>query len=317
MAMLQDEIIIKGVRIRNRLALPPLTTNYGGPEGIITDAVTQFYKERSKDVGLVIVEATSVRPDGLIVPGTLGLWEDSQIPGMKRLADTIKGLGAAAVLQLNHAGARCYPGGGKMQGASPSGVPLNPAVEPFAMTQEQIDEMVLDFASAARRAVEAGFDGIEIHGAHLYLISQFLSPFTNKRTDRYGGDARGRATFVLEILKAVREKVPDSYPVFFRNPQPRLDLLPGQQLLTPQLRQTTPETFQGYAGPATQPHRCPMPPTHIQISLQNNPLKAAFLPDRLDPLAQDTRQPCSSSPQPKNNHPLLCSPPTLCTALLV
>jgi len=216
MATLQDELIIKGMRLRNRLALPPLTTNYGTNEGYVRDAVIQFYERRSRDVGLVIVEATSVRPDGRIVQGTLGLWEDEQIKGMGRLVDTIKNNGAAALVQLNHAGARCYPSGGKMQGASPSGIALSPAVEPFAMSQEHIEEMISNFASAARRAKEAGFDGVEIHGAHLYLVSQFLSPLTNKRTDRYGGDAKGRATFALEVLEAVRESVTDSYPILFR-----------------------------------------------------------------------------------------------------
>ena len=216
MAVIHDELIINGMRLRNRLALPPLTTNYGTPEGRVTDAVIQFYDERSRDVGLVIVEATAVRPDGRIVQGSLGLWEDGQIEGMRRLASTIKNNGAAAVVQLNHAGARCFPSGGKMQGASPSGVPLSPSVEPFAMTQEQIAEMISDFATAALRAMEAGFDGVEIHGAHLYLISQFLSPCTNKRNDRYGGDVKGRATFALEVVEATRRKLGYDVPILFR-----------------------------------------------------------------------------------------------------
>jgi 2,4-dienoyl-CoA reductase-like NADH-dependent reductase (Old Yellow Enzyme family) len=216
MATLRDEVMINGMRLRNRIAMPPLTTNYGSPEGIITDEIIQFYKERSKDVGLVIVEASAVRADGRILRGSLGLWEDGQVVGMARLADSIKKLGAAAVVQINHAGSRCFPGGGELQGASPSGFAFRPDVEPLTMSPTQIDRMVADFADAADRASEAGFDGVEIHGAHLYLISQFLSPLTNQRDDRYGGDTRARATFALEVVRAARERLGRSYPIFFR-----------------------------------------------------------------------------------------------------
>jgi len=196
--------------------MPPLTTNYGTPEGIVTEDILQFYADRSKDVGLVIVESSAVRGDGRILRGSLGLWEDGQVPGMARLAAAIKKLGAAAVVQINHAGARCYPAGGGMQGASPSGFVFRPDVAPITMSTEQIDQMVADFAAAAGRAAEAGFDGVEIHGAHFYLISQFLSPLTNQRNDRYGGDARARATFALEVVRSVRERLGKSYPIFFR-----------------------------------------------------------------------------------------------------
>ena len=103
-----------------------------------------------------------------------------------------------------------------MQGASPSGFAFRPDVAPFTMSPAQIDQMVADFADAAGRAAEAGFDGLEIHGAHLYLISQFLSPITNQRNDRYGGDARARAAFALEVVRAARKKLGGSYPIIFR-----------------------------------------------------------------------------------------------------
>ncbi|UCH22894.1 MAG: NADH:flavin oxidoreductase [Deltaproteobacteria bacterium] len=216
MATLRDEVMINGMRLRNRIAMPALTTNYGSPEGMVTDEIVQFYKERSKDVGLVIVEASAVRADGRIVRGSLGLWEDGQVDGMARLADSIKELGAAAVVQLNHAGARGFPSGGEMQGASPSGFAFRHDVAPLTMSLIQIERMVADFAYAAGLAAEAGFDGVEIHGAHLYLISQFLSPLTNQRNDRYGGAARARATFALEVVRAARERLGRSYPILFR-----------------------------------------------------------------------------------------------------
>jgi len=216
MVLLSDEVIINGMMLRNRIAMPPLTTNYGTSDGAVTDEIIQFYKERSEDVGLVIVEASAVRADGRILPGSLGLWEDEQLAGMTHLADTIKNLGAAAVLQINHAGARGFPSNGEMQGASPSGFVFRPDVVPITLNQVQIEKIVADYAAAAGRAAEAGFDGVEIHGAHFYLISQFLSPLTNQRDDRYGGNASKRATFALEIVRATRERLGKNYPILFR-----------------------------------------------------------------------------------------------------
>ena len=216
MATLHDELIINGMRLRNRIAMPPITTNYGTAAGEVTQDVLEFYSARSKAVGLVIVEATAVRADGRIVRGSLGLWQDGQIAGMQRLADSIKKLGAAAVLQLNHAGARGFPDGGEMQGASPSGFQFRPDVAPLTLSPAQIEQTTGDFASAANRAAEAGFDGVEIHGAHFYLLSQFLSPLTNQRSDRYGGGARERATLAVEVVRAARARLGNDYPIFFR-----------------------------------------------------------------------------------------------------
>ncbi len=216
MPHLHEALTINGMNLRNRLVLPPLTTNSGGPDGRVTDGSVRFYEERAGDVGLVIVEAASVRSDGRIVPGSLGLWEDGQIPGMAGITDAVKKKGAAAVLQINHAGARGFPSGGDLQGASPSGFSFRADVKAFSMDGGQIETLVADFAAAANRAKAAGFDGVEIHGAHFYLISQFLSPLTNRREDRYGGDALGRAALALEVVKAVRETVGTDYPVLFR-----------------------------------------------------------------------------------------------------
>jgi len=216
MTSLREQLTINGIRLRNRIVMPPITTNYASPDGFVTNDVMQFYRERSKDVGLVIVEVAAVRPDGRLVPCSLGLWEDGHVTGMKRLADAIREQGAAAVVQLNHAGARSLPLGGEMQGASPSGFTFRPDSAAFAMSESQIARMVADFADAAGRAADAGFDGVEVHGAHFYLVSQFLSPLTNRRDDRYGGDVRGRAAFAVEVVGAIREKVGREYPVFFR-----------------------------------------------------------------------------------------------------
>jgi len=213
---MNNELKIKKMTFRNRLVLAPITTNYGSHDGLVTQDILDFYRERSRDVGLIVVEATSVQSTGRIVPGSLGLWNDSQIPGMTKLVKTIQEKGALAVVQLNHAGPRCPPNKDQRHGFSPSNVAFRPDVDPIEMNTQDIERLINDFSKAAIRASKAGFDGIEIHGAHLYLLSQFLSPLTNKRTDRYGGDAKGRATLALEVVRKVRQELGGEYPIFFR-----------------------------------------------------------------------------------------------------
>ena len=227
MTTLNSELTIKTMSLRNRLVLPPITTNYGTSKGMVNQDILHFYKERSKDMGLVIVEATSVQFNGRIVPCSLGLWDDSQIPGMAKLVKIIHKQGAAAVVQLNHAGSQSIPLKSKRHGFSPSRVVLRPDVEPIIMNTQDLAQLVNDFSKAAIRAEKAGFDGVEIHGAHFYLLSQFLSPLINKREDSYGGDARGRATLALEIVRTVRKNLGPGYPIFFRiNAEERI---PGGQ----------------------------------------------------------------------------------------
>lgn len=216
MARLDEPLTINGMWLRNRLALAPITTNYGTLQGEVTAEVLGFYRQRARDVGLVIVEAAAVRADGRITTRSLGLWEAGHVQGMARLAKTIKDQGAAAVAQMVHSGARSAPVGGGIPGASPSGVRLRVDVEPTVLEEGQIAEIVSDFATAAGRAAEAGFHGVELLGAHFFLLSQFLSPLTNRRQDRYGGDVAGRATFALEVVRAIRDRVGSGYPILFR-----------------------------------------------------------------------------------------------------
>jgi 2,4-dienoyl-CoA reductase-like NADH-dependent reductase (Old Yellow Enzyme family) len=224
MTILDKALTIKGMTLRNRLVLPPLTTNYGSPKGFVTDDILHFYEERSRDMGLIIVEATSVNEGGCIVSNSLGLWEDAQIPGMAKLVKVIQAQGALAVVQLNHAGPKCSPRENIRQGFSPSGVAFRPDIEPIIMDTKDIEQFINDFSQAAVRAAKAGFDGIEIHGAHLYLLNQFLSPLTNLRDDRYGGDAKDRATLAIEIVQKIRKNLGPDYPVFFRiNAEERID----------------------------------------------------------------------------------------------
>lgn len=216
MARLDEAITIRDMQTRNRLVFPPVTTGYGTADGGVTDRLLSFYRQRSRDVGLVIVEATAVRSDGRLVPRSLGLWNDRQVQGMQRLAATIKGEGAAAAVQIVHGGARAVPVETGILRASPSSVVIAPGAGPTVLTEGQIADIVDDFATAASRAVEAGFDAVEIHGAHHYLVSQFLSPVINRREDRYGGDATGRATLAVEIVRSIRRRLGAGYPILFR-----------------------------------------------------------------------------------------------------
>lgn len=216
MVRLDEAATVKGMQLRNRLVLAPITTGHATPDGEVTDQHIGFYKQRSRDVGMVVAEASVIRPDGRLLPRSLGLWDDAKIAGMKRLAQAIKGEGAVAVVQIAHAGARSVPQDQGVLRASPSNVVIAPGPAPTELTQEQIGEIVEDFVSAAARAAEAGFDGVEIHGAHHYFISEFLSPIINQREDRYGGDAARRTALALEVVRGMRKRLGQSYLIQIR-----------------------------------------------------------------------------------------------------
>lgn len=216
MNKLEIQLEIRGMTVRNRLVLPPLTTNYGNENGYITPEILRFYKARSRQMGIVIVEAAAVSPEGRIIPGGIGLWEDGQIQGMAELVQTIKAEGARAVIQINHAGAKAWPFETIDSWISPSAIACRPGIAAKSASLEEIKRVIQAFADAAVRAKKAGFDGVEIHGAHLYLLSQFLSPLTNLRTDQYGGNIEGRAALAVEIASAVRQNLGSNYPIFFR-----------------------------------------------------------------------------------------------------
>ena len=184
--------------------------------------------------GIVFMEATAVLADGRITHGDLGLWDDAQIPGLARIAAFVRGQGAVPAIQLAHAGrkssmARPWEGNGPLtpeliaagstpwQTIAPSAEPVGPGwAVPRPMDEADLERVRSAFDMAARRAVAAGFDIAEIHAAHGYLLHSFLSPLSNRRTDRYGGDLQGRMRFPLEIARIVREAWPADKPVFFR-----------------------------------------------------------------------------------------------------
>jgi len=218
MATLFEPAYIAGVQIRNRLVMPPMGTGYASEDGEVTDRLIYYYEARARGgVGLVIVEATCVDyPVSAIVPHQLRVDGDRFIPGLSRLVERIHAHGAKVFLQLFHAGRVARSSVSGMQPVAPSPIPAPRGEMPRELSREEISEVVSKFAQAALRAQKAGFDGVEVHGAHQYLITQFLSPWSNKRQDEYGGELKGRARFLLEIIGAIKELVGPDYPVACR-----------------------------------------------------------------------------------------------------
>ena len=207
------------LELKNRCVVPPMGTNFGTYEGMVTDDMIAYYRRRAEGgFGLIIIEVTAVDRKGKAILNEVGLWDDSQIPGFKKLMDAIHEAGAKVVVQLHHAGRQSVPPYifGEMPEA-PSRVAcpmLN--FPPEAMTNARVWEIIDEFGDAAVRAKAAGADGVEVHGAHGYLVAQFMSPHANKRTDEFGGDFFGRMKFPQEIFRNIRKKVGDDYPLLFR-----------------------------------------------------------------------------------------------------
>lgn len=216
MPRLADPFQVKGLHLTNRLVMAPMATGLAIDHAPSEPLLTWYRDHARAGIGLVIVEATAIAPDARILPYMLGIWDDVQVQGLSRLARTIQSAGIPAVLQIAHGGARSGRDDLGQERIGPSPVPLLPGPAPRAMLESEIEEAIAAFAAAARRAQAAGFDGVEIHAAHYYLISEFLSPYTNRRVDRWGGDRSGRARLAVEVARAVRRAVGTEYPVFCR-----------------------------------------------------------------------------------------------------
>lgn len=214
MAFLAQPMEIAGLHLRNRLVMLPMVTNLSHADGTVSEALVAHYGARAaREVGLVIVETTPVAADARNCVNNLGVWNDAHIPGLARLAARIKAGGAAAAIQLMHSGAKTLAG---LPAVSPSGLPLRASEPPRVLEESELQRIVGQFAQAAHRAAIAGFDAVEIHAAHMYLLSEFLSPFSNRRQDRYGGDTARRAQLVVNVVRAVRRQVGPDFPVLLR-----------------------------------------------------------------------------------------------------
>jgi 2,4-dienoyl-CoA reductase-like NADH-dependent reductase (Old Yellow Enzyme family) len=216
MPKLSDPIRVKGLQLRNRLVMAPMVTGMAEAHAPGPDQIAWYQEHAKSGVGLVVVESCAIAQDAMIMPALLGLWDDAQVGGMGRLARAIQAQGVPAVLQLVHGGARTFSTDPNLERVGASPVALLPAPPPRAMTEAELLAVIEAFAQAARRAKAAGFDGVEVHAAHYYLLSQFLSPYSNRRTDRWGGDRAGRSRLAVEVVKAVRRAVGPDYPIFCR-----------------------------------------------------------------------------------------------------
>lgn len=216
MSKLFSEIKIKNLTVKNRIVMPPMCMYCAEGDGKVTPWHIQHYATRAiGGAGLIIVEATGVCPEGRISSNCLGLWEDDQIEGMRKLVDAVHEYGAKIGIQLNHAGRKCTAEGVVVE--APSAIAFDDeSVVPQEMTIADIDDTVEEFKAAAARAEKAGFDIIEVHAAHGYLINEFLSPLSNTRTDEYGGSAENRVRLLGRVLDAVKEVWPAEKDVCVR-----------------------------------------------------------------------------------------------------
>ncbi|MYS89120.1 MULTISPECIES: NADH:flavin oxidoreductase/NADH oxidase [Streptomyces] len=234
MTALFEPYTLRDVTIPNRVWMPPMCQYSAAPEGPETGVPTDWhfahYAARATGgTGLIIVEATAVSPEGRISPYDVGIWNDTQVEAFRRITRFLVSQGTVPAIQLAHAGRKAstdrpWKGGAPVgpdahgwESVAPSPIAFDDRHPvPAELTVDQIKDVVGQFAAAARRALAAGFEIAEIHGAHGYLINEFLSPHSNHRTDAYGGSYENRTRFALEVVDAVREVWPQDKPLFFR-----------------------------------------------------------------------------------------------------
>lgn len=206
------------MELKNRFVMPPIVRNYADTDGLVTNRYVAHIKRIAQGgVGMIILEASFIRPDGKGFVNELGLHADSVIPGLKRLANAAHKHDVKIGIQLYHAGRQTSSKTTGVQPIAPSPIPDPTIMEiPHALTLKEIKEVEEAYAKAAIRAKKAGMDFVEIHGAHGYLITQFLSPFSNRRTDAYGGTFEKRLRFLEDVCMAVRKAVGTDFPVTLR-----------------------------------------------------------------------------------------------------
>lgn len=205
--------------LSNRLVMPPMATANSEINGRVSQGVLDYYREKSEGgfISLVIIEHSFISQDGKASKNQLSIAEDSMIEGLKMLSDVIHKNNSKAVMQINHAGSAADQEITGMIPVGPSAVP-NPRKGniPKELTKAEIEGIVENFRNAALRVKKAGFDGVEIHSAHGYLLNQFFSPLTNKRKDGYGGNIHNRIYIHLQVIEAVREAVGKEFPILLR-----------------------------------------------------------------------------------------------------
>jgi len=204
--------------VPNRLVLPPMGTGLAHRDGRVSPANLAYIDRRAQGgAGLIITEITSIHPRGTAAPGTICAYDDSFIPGLTKMADIVHARGGKIAMQLHHAGRESFYQLQQGLALGPSAVPSYVyGMKPAEMSQDDINEVVEAFGRAAVRARKAGYDGVELHAAHGYLLMQFLSAHSNHRSDKYGGDLGQRTRFIVECLQEVRKQVGDDFPISLR-----------------------------------------------------------------------------------------------------
>jgi len=228
MSNLFDPITLRGLTIKNRVWVSPMC-QYSAIDGVVGDwHMAHLGAFVTGEAGLVMVEASGVVPEGRISIGCPGIYNDEQVAAFKRINDFAHTQGVAMGIQLAHAGRKAStmrpsddhfiatPADGGWTTVSASAQAYHGMPEPHALTIPQIHQLVKDFAHAAKNAIKAGFDVVEIHAAHGYLLHQFYSPLSNLRTDEYGGSFENRVRFLIEVAAAVRHAIPETTPLFIR-----------------------------------------------------------------------------------------------------
>lgn len=211
-----ENLKIKNLELKNRIVMPPMCMDATDKTGKVQDFHFVHYVDRAiGGVGLIILEATAVASNGRITPYDLGIWSDEHVEGLSKIVSGCKKYGSAMAIQLAHAGRKCELMDEPI--VAPSPIEFNEEYQkPNELTKDGIREVIEQFKAGAARADSAGFDAIEIHGAHGYLIHEFLSPLTNKRTDEYGGTLENRVRFLKEVLEGVKSVWPKDKAVLLR-----------------------------------------------------------------------------------------------------
>lgn len=216
MSFLYSPYRIKNLELKNRIVMPPMCMYSTDDSGLPNEFHVVHYAARAiGGVGLIIQEATAVERRGRITNRDLGLWDDSQIEPLRRLVESLHTYGAKVGVQLAHAGRKCSAPGERI--VAPSAIRWSDEYPvPHELNKDEIQETIKAFGRAAKRAVAAGYDLIEVHGAHGYLIHEFLSPLSNNRTDEYGGKRENRVRLLQEVLAEVRANIPPKMPLIVR-----------------------------------------------------------------------------------------------------
>jgi len=215
MPTLFEKVTLSGMTLRNRFVRSATFEGMADTTGAARDALVNLTEDLAKgEVGLIISSHAYIEPRGRVRASQLGIHNDSLVPGLSRLADAAHAHGSRTLVQIAHGGCTANDPDGEWVG--PSAMTLPDGRTCRELTKAEIHGVVADFRRGARRAMDAGFDGVQIHSAHAYLLNEFLSPYFNRRTDEYGGSLVNRARIHLEVLRAVRDEVGDSVPVFIK-----------------------------------------------------------------------------------------------------